>query len=338
MAPLSNRRLPIVLANRFLRLTLIIVIILFNGCSVYDSSLVSNNDSITSDSPALADASPNPKNISRAVAYSPNLDNSDMGDGSCDVTSCQLDHAQAKCQMGACVVASCEPGFGDCDNRYDNGCETPINTVEHCSECDHLCQLDHAVSSCDTQQCVVEQCENGWRDCDLVVENGCEYDKNLGDCPVLSVRFLPGVGDTKWLRLQFIIQNHSPADISISDVTLRYYFTVDSELAEQYSECWHPDDEEDCDAGFCCDENVVVRVETTSGTDADYYVEISFKGGMIIPPAGQTEVLSIGVHKSTWDVYDYTNDYSYSCITEYTSTKFITLYHQGVLVWGIEPK
>jgi len=367
MASLFERRSPIIFAGISRHLTSIIVVVLFSGCSIYDSSLVSNNDSIISDKSARADASPSFKDTSEAGFYSFNVDNDDDGscyttsgdarcsancielcnaiDDDCDgetdeeeaASSCQFDHAQSECHTGECVIVSCDPGFGDCDDRSDNGCETPTNTVEHCSECEHQCQLDHAVAFCDTQQCVVERCEGGWIDCDSVDDNGCEHDESLGECPLLSVLYMPGEGDTQWLRLQFIIKNHSPADISISDVTLRYYYTVDSESTEQAFECWHPDTEEDCDKGFCCDENVVVRIDTTTGTDADHYVELSFSGDMSISPAGQTDVLSIGVHKSSWDAYDYTNDYSYHQVTEYTSTEYVTLYHQGVLVWGIEP-
>lgn len=368
MALLFEQKSPTILSSMSRYRTFTIVVGLFSGCSVYDASLVSNSDSVISDKPTQADASPSSKDTSAASSYSPNADNDD--DGSCQITSgdarcfancievcnaidddcdgetdeeeaassCKLDHAQSECHTGECVIVRCDPGFGDCDYRHDNGCETPTNTVEHCSECDQQCHLDHAVASCATQQCVVKQCEDGWMDCDSVDDNGCEHDENSGECPLLSVLYMPGEGDTKWLRLQLIIQNHSPADILISDVTLRYYYTVDSESTEQEFECWHPAAEEDCDAGFCCDEHIIVRGDTTIRADADYYVELSFTGDMVIPPAGQTDVISIGVHNSSWDLYDYTNDYSYHQVTEYTSTEFIMLYYQGVLVWGIEPQ
>jgi hypothetical protein len=40
------------------------------------------------------------------------------------------------CQSGQCKVATCKAGHGDCDGRYDNGCETNLLTdVNNCGQC-----------------------------------------------------------------------------------------------------------------------------------------------------------------------------------------------------------
>ena len=48
-----------------------------------------------------------------------------------------------------CGIASCVPGFGNCDSSIDNGCETYLLTDHsHCGNCSHPCNA-------------TEQCTNG---------------------------------------------------------------------------------------------------------------------------------------------------------------------------------
>jgi hypothetical protein len=53
---------------------------------------------------------------------------------------CALANATAACAGGACRVASCTTGFGDCDNTAGNGCETDTRTSDaHCGACGRAC-------------------------------------------------------------------------------------------------------------------------------------------------------------------------------------------------------
>ncbi|MDB4932032.1 MAG: uncharacterized protein JWM10_4516 [Myxococcaceae bacterium] len=47
-------------------------------------------------------------------------------------------HAGAVCAAGSCSLR-CEPGYGNCDGVATNGCETQLNTVEHCGTCTTRC-------------------------------------------------------------------------------------------------------------------------------------------------------------------------------------------------------
>jgi len=252
--------------------------------------------------------------------------------------SCDVPHAKAfSCVDRSCRIDSCEAGYAHCDESINNGCETQVNTLEHCGDCDQPCELDHADESCEDFQCVINHCDTGWLNCDALDADGCEHDDNDGPCVYLKVLFMPSEGDTKWLRLKFIIVNQRDIDIPIAELSLRYWYTIDTGSEEQFVECWHPDDPADCTAGLCCDEHVATRVVPTSGTGADYYLELSFAAGADVAAGGQTDHLSIGVHKNSWNDYDYSNDYSYENVADFTENERITLYHNGSLVWGVEP-
>ncbi len=59
--------------------------------------------------------------------------------GACG-TVCALPNAIAGCGMGACTVASCRTGFGDCDGVPGNGCETWLGgDLQHCGACGTPC-------------------------------------------------------------------------------------------------------------------------------------------------------------------------------------------------------
>ncbi len=47
-------------------------------------------------------------------------------------------NAESACTEGACVFA-CNAGFADCDGDPENGCETSIETAEHCGSCALRC-------------------------------------------------------------------------------------------------------------------------------------------------------------------------------------------------------
>ncbi|MFO0602893.1 MAG: MXAN_6577-like cysteine-rich protein [Polyangiales bacterium] len=59
--------------------------------------------------------------------------------------SCSLPNATPGCAAGACTVASCSTGFGDCDASPLNGCETDTRTSRsHCGMCGNACGTGQA--------------------------------------------------------------------------------------------------------------------------------------------------------------------------------------------------
>lgn len=112
--------------------------------------------------------------------------------GSCNSSCLELPNAVPSCDRGACLVARCEPGYGDCDDRADNGCETSLGTLEHCGGCDVPC----AKRSCAGGICTAADCAPGEGDCDGDGAS-CETDlygdpDNCGECGA-SCAFAEGV-------------------------------------------------------------------------------------------------------------------------------------------------
>ncbi len=101
--------------------------------------------------------------------------------------ACAPPNATAACVAGACAVASCNAGVGDCDAKATNGCETDTRaTVAHCGACGAACpSRDNALSACSAGRCVIA-CLAGFADCDGDAANGCEVDTrtSLSHCGV----------------------------------------------------------------------------------------------------------------------------------------------------------
>jgi len=100
--------------------------------------------------------------------------------GVCDNACPARPNAAPVCTDGECDIA-CNPGLGNCDEAVSNGCETPLDSMAHCSACNTDCGLDHATESCATGRCEIVECDGGWDDCNDDPADGCE--SNLADAP-----------------------------------------------------------------------------------------------------------------------------------------------------------
>jgi hypothetical protein len=94
--------------------------------------------------------------------------------GTCGL-SCSPANGVGLCQAGKCLLAGCVPGFEDCDQLPQNGCETSISSESaNCGGCGNVCALSNAVASCEAGRCKVSLCRSGFGDCDGAAPNGCE--------------------------------------------------------------------------------------------------------------------------------------------------------------------
>lgn len=100
-----------------------------------------------------------------------NLENDPEHCGSCD-NKCGPSQG---CQAGQCVLM-CPDGKGDCNNNPADGCETDFGTTLNCAFCNDVCDPANAAGACTAGMCVVENCVNGFGDCDNNPANGCEAD------------------------------------------------------------------------------------------------------------------------------------------------------------------
>jgi hypothetical protein len=102
--------------------------------------------------------------------------------GGCGNDCNALPHVEsATCGANSCTGFMCEPGFGDCDGRPDNGCEQPLNTLAHCGACGAECAPDNAIAECDTGTCSVTSCVPGTEECNGETSDGCEADLESRD-------------------------------------------------------------------------------------------------------------------------------------------------------------
>ncbi|MBA2661714.1 MAG: hypothetical protein H0U74_05425 [Bradymonadaceae bacterium] len=73
----------------------------------------------------------------------------------------------------------CPRGYGDCDENPDNGCETKLDSLEHCGGCGSVCAPANATAQCTGGVCAIEQCTQDFVDCDGQIANGCEYNRSV---------------------------------------------------------------------------------------------------------------------------------------------------------------
>jgi hypothetical protein len=117
--------------------------------------------------------------------------------GACNA-QCGGVHSTASCQSGACAPGTCERGWGDCNGKPGDGCETNLDLdVKNCGACATACGFANASAGC-SGACYIASCTFGFGDCDGMPQNGCEQVtlsdvKNCGDCGKVCDQYPHGV-------------------------------------------------------------------------------------------------------------------------------------------------
>ncbi|OJH39931.1 endo-1,4-beta-xylanase [Cystobacter ferrugineus] len=133
------------------------------------------------------------------------------------------------------------------------------------------------------------------------------------------------------LRPHFKIKNNGGEPVKLSELTIRYWFTVEGEKPLAFY----------CDYARIGSANIIGKhVKMSTGkTGADHYLEITFDsaaGG--IPAGGDSGVIETRSHKADWSNFNESNDYSFDPTkTSFTPWEGVTLYRNGQLIWGLEP-
>lgn len=129
----------------------------------------------------------------------------------------------------------------------------------------------------------------------------------------------------------FKITNTGSSTINLSDLKLRYYYSVDIMDSQTFYCDWSSIGSTNITGTFI---NMIDRVPT-----ADYYLEIGFAPTAgVIAPGGVVEIKG-RFNKAGWTNYTQTNDYSFnSTASNYVQWDMVTAYIKDALVWGTPPQ
>jgi len=129
----------------------------------------------------------------------------------------------------------------------------------------------------------------------------------------------------------FQIVNNGSSSVPLSELTLRYWYTRDSNRPQNFFCDWAQLDCANITGNF---------VELSNPVDsADTYLEVSFGAGAGSLGAGANSgEIQLRLAQDDWSNYDERNDYS----ADLTKLAFadwsrVTLYRNGTLIWGAEP-
>ncbi|WP_379150862.1 HYR domain-containing protein [Paenibacillus sp. sgz5001063] len=140
---------------------------------------------------------------------------------------------------------------------------------------------------------------------------------------------------TNTIAPRIIFENTSSSTIQLSNIKLRYYYTIDGEKTQGYYT--------DYARVSSSSSNIQSYVtgsfqKAASKTGSDYYLEISFSSGAGSLKPGEEVEIQCRFWKSNFSNYTQTNDYSFNTsATDYTDTNKITVYSSGNLIAGMEP-
>jgi len=141
----------------------------------------------------------------------------------------------------------------------------------------------------------------------------------------------PGAVSANQVMPQLELFNTGSASINLSDVTIRYWYTLDRQQAESY---W-------CDYAVVGCNNITSKFVSlpTQRAQANAYLEISFLNGAgILGPGNNTGQMQIRFNKNDWSNFNQADDYSYDgSLTTFAPKTKVTVYYKGILVWGSEP-
>ncbi|MEK5081914.1 cellulase family glycosylhydrolase [Bacillus sp. FSL H8-0515] len=146
----------------------------------------------------------------------------------------------------------------------------------------------------------------------------------------ISVQYRAGDGSVNGnqIRPQLLIKNNGITTLNLKDVTVRYWYNGKNK-GQNF----------DCDYAQIGCGNVTHKFVTLHKPKrgADTYLELGFKNGTLLPGAS-TGNIQLRLHNDDWCNYAQNGDYSFFQSNTFKTTKNITLYNHGKLIWGEEPK
>ncbi|MGV2882801.1 glycosyl hydrolase [Paenibacillus taichungensis] len=135
---------------------------------------------------------------------------------------------------------------------------------------------------------------------------------------------------TNGISPKFKVVNTGNSAIQLSDVKLRYYYTIDGEEAQSFWSDW-------ASIGSANVTSKFIKLATPVA-GADYVLEVGFTSSAGTLNAGQSAEIQARFSKNNWSNYNQANDYSFKASsTQFANHEQVTGYINGQLAWGIEP-
>jgi len=132
------------------------------------------------------------------------------------------------------------------------------------------------------------------------------------------------------ISVDFKLYNNGTTPLPLSEMTLRYYYTIDTAQAQTAF----------IDYAAVGNTNVSLAFVAVSPakTNADFYVQVSFAAAAGSLAAGaNTSNIQARWNKNDFSNYNEANDYSYTNSLTFMTVTKVTAYRLGVLVYGTEP-
>ena len=138
------------------------------------------------------------------------------------------------------------------------------------------------------------------------------------------------------INANFKVINNGSSSINLADLKFRYYYTADSDKAQNFY-CDH--------AGMLNGWSYTGVTDKVTGTFnrlnvatplADTYLEVGFKSDAGTLSAGGYIEIQTRVARNDWTNYDLSNDYSFKTVSTYGDNNKITAYKNGSLIYGME--
>lgn len=141
------------------------------------------------------------------------------------------------------------------------------------------------------------------------------------------------------VRPTFSIENQGDSSVSLSELTIRYFYTLEAASTQTFL----------CD--FVRKDTVVNNCKgikatfgTLSGSEAKNYIEIGFEppsgeSWLISPIGGSSGIMQLRFYNGNFAKQDQTNDYSFDPTKAKDPVEWthVTLYRNGQLIYGTEP-
>lgn len=126
---------------------------------------------------------------------------------------------------------------------------------------------------------------------------------------------------------QYRIYNTGTEKVNLSDITLRYYYTIDGERPQNFFTDYISGGENSSVTGQ------FFKI-TAPKSDADYYVEVGFTASAGELEPGKYIETHTRIGKDDWSVFTPGNDYSQNMAAVFTYFDQVDMFYKGSLVRG----